>query len=170
MKSELIYRTGSMNDFAALLQLGILSYAEFEKVLPPDGWQMLNKNLHDETRLLSVIETSTTFLCEHNNTIVGMAYLVPTGNPNHIYPADWSHIRMVGVHPGYRGLGIARTLTQQCIDLARSTGEKVIALHTSEVMDAARHVYESLGFKVYKEIDKIFGVRYWLYWMELNKE
>ena len=54
-----------------------------------------------------------------------------------------------------------------CIDNARENGEKIIGLHTSEVMDTARHMYESLGFTVYKEIDRIFGVRYWLYNMNL---
>ena len=74
---------------------------------------------------------------------------------------------MVGVHPDFRGKGIGKKLTCMCIDDARENGEKIIGLHTSEVMDSARHIYESLGFTVYKEIDRIFGVRYWLYKMNL---
>lgn len=74
---------------------------------------------------------------------------------------------MVGVHPSFRGNGIGKRLTIMCIDEAQKSREKIIGLHTSEVMNSARHVYESLGFKVFKEIDKIFGVRYWLYRMNL---
>ncbi|MEL6989906.1 MAG: GNAT family N-acetyltransferase, partial [Bacteroidota bacterium] len=67
-----------------------------------------------------------------------------------------------------QGKGIGKMLTQQCIDYSRSNGEKVIALHTSEFMDAARNIYEKMGFKKEKELDRLFGKRYWLYLMELK--
>jgi ribosomal protein S18 acetylase RimI-like enzyme len=35
-------------------------------------------------------------------------------------------------------------------------------------MDAARALYEALGFKRIKEIDPIFGKKYWLYQLELG--
>jgi ribosomal protein S18 acetylase RimI-like enzyme len=75
---------------------------------------------------------------------------------------------MVGVNPKYRGAGISKKLTQNCIEHATKNGEEVIALHTSEFMDAARYVYESLGFKKVKELDPIFGKQYWLYQLKLN--
>ena len=75
---------------------------------------------------------------------------------------------MVGVKPKYRGQAIAKTLTQMCIDFAKQSNEKTIALHTSEFMDAARHIYEGIGFKVLKEIPPLFGKKYWLYTLELN--
>jgi ribosomal protein S18 acetylase RimI-like enzyme len=34
-------------------------------------------------------------------------------------------------------------------------------------MNDARHIYESIGFKKYKEIDPIYGMKYWLYKLEL---
>ena len=52
---------------------------------------------------------------------------------------------------------------------ARQNGENIIALHTSEFMDTARHIYESVGFKVLKEIDQRLGKRYWLYKLDLNE-
>jgi len=64
-------------------------------------------------------------------------------------------------------MGIAKTLTKMCMDHARQTKEKIIALHTSEFMDAARHIYENLGFKELKEIDPIYGKRYWIYILNL---
>jgi len=45
--------------------------------------------------------------------------------------------------------------------------EKTIALHTSEFMDAARHIYEGLGFIMVKEIPPRYGKRYWLYRLDL---
>ena len=55
-----------------------------------------------------------------------------------------------------------------CIDIANRNGEKTIALHTSEMMDKARHIYESLGFTILREIDQRLGKRYWLYTLEIN--
>lgn len=102
--------------------------------------------------------------------IVGMAHIIPNGNPADIFKIEWSYIRMVGVNPKYQGQGqgIAKTLTQMCIYKAKQTNEKTIALHTSEFMDAARHIYESLGFKILQEIDQRFGKKYWLYTLDLN--
>ena len=74
---------------------------------------------------------------------------------------------MVGVHTEHGGKGIGTRLTNMCIDLARANGEKTMALHTSEFMDAARHIYESLGFKRAKELEPMFGKIYWIYTLDL---
>lgn len=165
--TPILYRRASHDDLDQLNDLRIASYYEFEKSLPQDGWRTLSASLQDKNRLIDVFANSQTFVGETNGKIVGMAFLVSSGNPTTIYPADWSYIRMVGVHPSFRGNGIGKRLTIMCIDEAQKSREKIIGLHTSEVMNSARHVYESLGFKVFKEIDKIFGVRYWLYRMNL---
>lgn len=161
------YRRATHEDIEQLYDLHIASYSEFEKSLPEDGWATLNASMRDTNKLKEVLSNSRAFVGEINGCIVGMAFLVSSGNPTTIYPAEWSYIRMVGVHPDFCGNGIAKRLTCMCIDDARENGEEIIGLHTSEVMDTARHVYESLGFTVYKEIDRIFGVRYWLYKMNL---
>jgi len=96
-----------------------------------------------------------------------MAFLVPSGNPTDIYRKEWSYIRFVSVDPEFTGRGIGRKLTMMCIDKARANGENIIALHTSEIMGNARHIYESLGFRVLKEIDRRLGKRYWLYTLNL---
>jgi ribosomal protein S18 acetylase RimI-like enzyme len=64
-------------------------------------------------------------------------------------------------------MGIATALTKMCIDRARALNEKTIALHTSEMMDAARHIYEKIGFTILQEIPPRLGKKYWLYTMEL---
>ncbi|MFT4680691.1 MAG: ribosomal protein S18 acetylase RimI-like enzyme [Granulosicoccus sp.] len=75
---------------------------------------------------------------------------------------------MVEVNPIYRGNGIGRELTQMCIEFARKNNEQIIALHTSEFMDSARQLYETLGFKLTREIEPIFGMKYWLYQLKLD--
>lgn len=168
MTDTLIYREGTIGDLPQLKQLGLLSYGEFSKTLAPEKWRLMEANLNDEEKLSQHINVAKVFVCTTGGEMTGKAFLVPHGNPTNIYPAEWAYIRLVGVHPQYRGKGIAKTLTQKCIDYARATGEKTIALHTSEMMDAARHIYEGFGFKMLREIDNPFGVRYWLYTMELT--
>jgi ribosomal protein S18 acetylase RimI-like enzyme len=167
MHSQLIYREGSAKEKKSLQQLGILSFDQFSKLLPPGDWDTMNRFLHNDKMWDQLVNNSKIFVCEHSDKLVGMAYLVPAGNPTHIYPADWAYIRMVGVDPGYRGKGIANRLTQLCVDYAKQSNEKIVGLHTSEKMDDAIHIYESLGFKLFKEIDRIYGMRYFLYRLDI---
>jgi ribosomal protein S18 acetylase RimI-like enzyme len=165
---NLTYRKASIADEAQQKEVMILAYSQYSTVLTPDNWEKLNTNLHSDERFRELIHQSTGFVCCDGDKIVGAAYLVSNGHPTPLFQSDWSYIRMVGVIPGYGGHGIAKTLTKLCVELAKETGENIIALHTSEYMDAARHIYEKLGFSVLKEIDPILGKRYWIYTLELS--
>ena len=168
MSNDLIFREGSAAKKETLKLLGILSYSQFKKILPPADWDTMDRFLNNDKMWDQLVNNSKIFVCEDTEKIIGMAYLVPSGNPTHIYPADWSYIRMVGVDPAFRGKGIARRLIQMCVDYARQSNEKIVGLHTSEKMDDARHIYESIGFSIYKEIDLIYGMKYWLYKLEIT--
>ena len=133
---------------------GVLTY----KTLTAD---QTYRDLLNQTK--SIVCISTT-----KNKIIGMAFFVPNGNPTDIYESEWCYIRFVSVDPEFGGQGIGRKLTTMCIDIANRNGEKTIALHTSEMMDKARHIYESLGFTILREIDQRLGKRYWLYTLEIN--
>ena len=165
---NLSYRIGTINDVDQLQDLGIIAYGQFQSALTPDNWEILNGNLQDKQKFIDILKIANCFVCIDNNKIIGVAYVIPSGNPTDLFKSDWSYIRMVGVNPKYRGQGIAKRLTQMCIDFAKQSNEKTIALHTSEFMDAARHIYESKGFKVLKEIPPLFGKKYWLYTLDLN--
>lgn len=168
-RPQFVYEKGALADKAQLQQLAIDSYSEYARVLTPENWSILNSNLRNETRFDALLRNSDIFVCRNGTDIAGAAYLIASGNPTNVFDADWSYIRMVGVHPRYRGHGIAKELTRKCIEHARTSGEKVVALHTSEFMNAARHVYEAQGFRRQREIDAIFGKRYWLYTLNLNE-
>lgn len=167
LKNKFIYRTASHADKDQLKSLGIISYGQFYNVLTPENFKTLNDNLNNDDKLIELINLSTCYVCIYQDVIVGMAHIIASGNPSDIFKTEWSYIRMVGVNPKFQGQGIAKSLTQMCIDKAKETNEKMIALHTSEFMDAARHIYESLGFKVLQEIDQRLGKKYWLYTLDL---
>src|SRR5258706_6528286 len=162
MNDHFIYRQGSPSEKQSLRQLGIHSYNQFSKVLSPEDWATLDRFLNNDNMWDQLVNNLKIFVCEEDSKLIGMAYLVPSGNPTRIYPDDWAYVRMVGVDPAYRGKGIAKRLTQICVDYARASGEKTVGLHTSEKMDDARHIYESIGFRIHKEIDPIYGMKYGL--------
>lgn len=165
---EFTYRTGTIKDKAELQQLAIVAYSPFSTLMTAENANKLITGLNDEEKMISLINNSKCFICIDQNKIIGMAFIVPHGNPWQVFKTEWSYIRMVAVHPDYRGKGIAKQLTNMCITFAKDTHETTIALHTSEFMDDARHIYESIGFKKLQEIEPIFGKKYWLYLLDLT--
>ncbi len=160
------FRNGKVADLDQVKTLGFIAFSKYFDQLSTEGKNMLETSLNDESKYLHLFENAKCFVCSFNHDIVGMAFLVPSGTAFDVFEKDWAVIRMVSVHPEHSGKGIARKLTQQCIDYAKQINEKTIALHTSEMMTNARHLYESMGFKIKKEIDTRFGKRYWLYLLE----
>jgi ribosomal protein S18 acetylase RimI-like enzyme len=169
MTNHFNYRKGLADDFEQLKQLGLVAYRQFEKVLTKENWETLYNGLNDDEKLKDIITRSTIFLCESGKKIIGVAYFIPSGTADGFFEKEWATIRRVGVDPEFRGHGIAEKLTMQCINHARNQHEQTIALHTSEFMDAARHIYERSGFKKLKEIDPLFGKRYWIYTLQFNQ-
>lgn len=165
----LTYRQGTKDDLQGLKKLAIKSWTPFQKQLTDENWNSLKQTISKDKTYEELIDQSTCIVCvADNNNIIGMAFIVPNGNPTDIYLKEWSYIRFVSVDPDFGGKGIGRKLTTLCINNAKENGEKTIALHTSEIMDKARHIYESLGFKILREIDQRLGKRYWLYKLDIN--
>ncbi|MFT3948670.1 MAG: GNAT family N-acetyltransferase [Agriterribacter sp.] len=168
---ELIYRLASVSDLHTFPDLAAKSWKKFEHDLTEEHWRKLFNSITDKTLYEKLLYTATCIVCTTaQNTIIGMAFLVPSGNPTEIYDKDWSYIRMVSVDPDYAGNGIGKQLTLACIQAAKENGEKTIALHTSEIMVQARHIYESTGFTILKEIDKRLDKRYWLYTLSISNQ
>jgi ribosomal protein S18 acetylase RimI-like enzyme len=163
----LTYRQGNLNDLQQLKSLGINSYSQYSEILSGENWIKFHNSLQDEEELAELISKATVFVCEINNLIIGMVCFISSGNPTEIFQHDWCYLRRLGVNQSFRGKGIAKKLTQLCITYAKETNENTIALHTSEIMNHARSMYESIGFKQIKEINNLFGKRYWLYSMQL---
>ncbi|MEA2520442.1 MAG: hypothetical protein QOI81_88 [Actinomycetota bacterium] len=59
---------------------------------------------------------------------------------------DRAHIRMLGVHPDARGRGAAKALMTACESRARAAGRTVLTLNTTDLMRAAKTMYEGLGY------------------------
>jgi ribosomal protein S18 acetylase RimI-like enzyme len=162
------YRQGNTTDLINLKELVTNAWQQFQKELTVENWQTLYSKISNDQTFIDLLATSHCFVCEtEHNEIVGMAFIVPSGNQHDIFEKEWAVIRFVTVNPAFGGQGIGKKLTEMCIELAKKNNEKVIALHTSEIMHSARHIYESYGFRILKEIEPRLGKKYWLYTLEI---
>ena len=165
---NLSYRLGTKDDLKGIKSLALKSWSPFQKQLTAEHWNTLYKNISSDKTYEELLNQSISLLCiADDGNIIGMGFLVLSGNPTDIYLNEWSYIRFVSVDHKYAGQGIGKNLTQMCIEKAKEKGEKIIALHTSEMMENAIHIYESLGFKILRALENRLGKRYWLYKLDI---
>lgn len=169
MRNSFSYRIGNQNDLSPMMELTLLAYRQYKNILSPAHWQEMETNLSNKNLLPELMERGRFFVCEVGNQIIGMAILVPSGKATSLFQANWAHIRLVGVRPGSEGKGIGRKLTEMCVNFAAESGENFVALHTSEFQDAARHIYESMGFKKHREF-RVHDKKFWIYLRKLEVE
>jgi GNAT superfamily N-acetyltransferase len=79
---------------------------------------------------------------------------IPGGHPRPPLRPDQAHVRMLGVDTSARRAGVGRALMEACLKEARRAGKSRVTLETTEAMDAARRLYESMGF--FRGRDEIF--------------
>ncbi len=70
---------------------------------------------------------------------------------------DSSGIRLLAVKPEARGLGVGKSLTEECIRRSVKLGVSQVVLHTTQSMQVAWGMYERIGFTRFKEIDFMQG-------------
>jgi len=156
------------NDVPQLIDVGLAAYGEYADIIGEEHWALMRQNLSDEAKIVHLLAQSTCFVARYNGKIIAMAFMLPSGNPVDVYEANWSSIRFVAVHPLHKGKQLAKNLTQMCINEAINSGEQTIALHTSSMMPAAMHIYESFGFKKIRDLGLRFGQPYFLYTLDLS--
>ena len=99
----------------------------------------------------------------HHETVGAVAYFGPNRPKATFFDQSWPIIRMLVVDPAFRGKGIGRALTDECIARAGRDGSPVIALHTSPIMTVALPMYLRMGFVRAHDAPPIFGVPYAVY-------
>jgi putative acetyltransferase len=60
--------------------------------------------------------------------------------------ANASEMKRLFVRPAFRGMGLGRQLTEAILDVARVAAYSCVLLDTLDDMEAARALYEDLGF------------------------
>ena len=78
------------------------------------------------------------------DTLAGCCALRPLDTTD--YP-NAAEMKRLFVRPAYRGLGLGRLLAEGILDAARQSGHDCVLLDTLDDMEAARALYEELGFE-----------------------
>lgn len=81
------------------------------------------------------------FMAERDGATVGSVFVVDADE-------GVAKLRLLIVDPAARGLGLGRVLTQAAIGFARQAGYRRMTLWTMAMLDAARHIYETAGFRL----------------------
>ena len=145
------------DDSSKVNELALLSFEQFKEHY--DDWNSFSNAIKKFSELSKVAEI--VIATNPENAIIGaVAYVPPHVKKADFFPLNTPIIRMLVVDPSYRGLGIGKALSLECIDLAGRDGCKSIALHTSSIMDIALSMYLRMGFVKHSEAPEIFGVKY----------
>jgi ribosomal protein S18 acetylase RimI-like enzyme len=83
------------------------------------------------------------YVWEEEGQVVGNLSLIPFQ-----YHSEWRYlVANVATRPEYRGLGIARRLTQRAIEHVRRSGAAAVWLQVRDDNPIAQHLYLELGFQ-----------------------
>jgi ribosomal protein S18 acetylase RimI-like enzyme len=135
-------RPDEASAIGALLQA---AYAQYEPNYTLEGWQRYYGMLGE---VGSHFEHAEVIVAERDGELAGAVMFYADGSKSEQgdWPPGWAGILRLAVHPNYRGRGLARILTEECVRRCRTAGIPTIALHATEWMAVSRGMYERMGF------------------------
>jgi predicted N-acetyltransferase YhbS len=147
-------RDARPSDRSAIEAVTLAAYQQYAALMPAH-WEGYRQNI---LAALANVQAVEQIVAEQTNSIVGTVLLYPAGTATDS-PAGASvtmtcpEVRLLAVAPAARGEGIGAALMRECIRRARVSGARGLALHTTDVMQAAMRLYERLGFQRAAELD-----------------
>jgi ribosomal protein S18 acetylase RimI-like enzyme len=146
-------REAGPDEYGAAGPVTVEAYREFAREGSADWVDYLARIEDVEGRAAR----TTILVAVEDGEIVGSATLELDGrteaDDDPLAPHE-AHIRMLGVHPDARGRGVGRLLMSACESRARDAGRTTVSLHTTQRMQAAQRMYESLGYE--RGDDRVF--------------
>ncbi|WP_188130988.1 GNAT family N-acetyltransferase [Paraburkholderia panacisoli] len=170
MSTSLSVRDGSSDELSQLGRLLVKIYAALPGFPTPDEHPGYYEMLANIARFAEKPGARVLVaLSEHNELAGGVVYFGDMSQYGSGGLAtsvqDASGIRLLGVDPAFRGMGVGKALTLACIELARESGHSQVILHTTKAMQLAWGMYEKLGFVRSEDLDfsqqglQVYGFR-----------
>ena len=149
---EILIREARPHEANRLEALVKAAYREVQPLFPEKVWVAWMENIwetiHSGTGILLVAEQGV--------VMHGVIKFYPDASQSAMgrWPQGAAAIRILAVRPESRSRGYGALLARECLRRARELGITAIYLYTGEFMQAARHLYEKLGFKRAPEFDR----------------
>jgi ribosomal protein S18 acetylase RimI-like enzyme len=162
----IVIRHALDSQYDEVASLNVEAFREYAQALAPGDWVIMQANL---LKVPEMAKRGKLMVAQQDELVVGaIVYCAPGTSDERIFQREWASLRLLAVLPQHRGQGIGRQLTLACIQQSKQDKAAVIALHTSELMVAARRMYEQLGFQQDMELPRHFGIQYWRYVLKLE--
>jgi ribosomal protein S18 acetylase RimI-like enzyme len=129
----------SFEEWAAVKQL-FLDYAK--DVAQPLCFQGFDIEIENIAHIYSPPHGAV-FLATVDNIPAGCVAYRPLPETDHVNPCE---MKRLYVSPAFRGLGLGHQLVYTVMDSARISGYSCVLLDTLSEMEAARALYEEIGF------------------------
>jgi ribosomal protein S18 acetylase RimI-like enzyme len=167
MNQAVIIREALTSEWDEVTALAIAAYHEYAPALTAADWATMRTNL---AKVAEVAQSGHLLVAQLDQSLAGAVVYCPPGTSDRrLFQPEWASVRMLAVSPQHRGQGIGAQLSLACVQRAEPDQAEIIALHTSELMVAARRMYERLGFERERELPSRFGLRYWRYQLRLPR-
>jgi ribosomal protein S18 acetylase RimI-like enzyme len=145
-----LYREASLADLPSICILG-----EQVNVLHHEAWPNIFAEPGDPMRHAShwqhsiEAEQATTFLCEHERSVVGFVTIFIAKDPSTLLqPAPYARVGSISVAPEHRGQGIGSELMYLAERWAHGRGVSDLRLHVWAFNERALGLYTELGYEV----------------------
>jgi ribosomal protein S18 acetylase RimI-like enzyme len=128
------------------------AYGEFQPLFPEQVWQAWMDNIWETVHS----PAGVIILAESGGRIQGVVKFYPDASQASLgkWPQEAASMRVLAVHPESRGKGYGTLLARECVQRAKALKIATIYLYTGTFMEAARHIYEKLGFQRAPEFDR----------------
>jgi ribosomal protein S18 acetylase RimI-like enzyme len=152
MDAEVLIREGSAAEQDQVEALVKRAYREFKPLFPEQIWEAWMKNIWETIHA----SAGVIIVAESGGEIQGVVKFYPDAGRAGMgtWPTEAASMRILAVHPDSRGKGYGTLLARECVQRAKTLKIATIFLYTGTFMQAARHIYEKLGFKRAPEFDR----------------
>ncbi|WP_129691471.1 GNAT family N-acetyltransferase [Gottfriedia acidiceleris] len=155
--NRLIIRESKPNELDKIKKVLIEAYEQYAAILTKEQWENYKNSIIDATEKS---KTKTKLVAIADNVLLGACFIYDSAEKAYgltDLEIDYPIIRLIGVSPKARGLGIATELIRASCNLSLEWGSDRIVLHTSDMMKSAIRLYEKLGFKRAKQYEFMNG-------------
>lgn len=163
---DYVLRDFRAEDAAGVNQIAVAAFEEYRSAY--SDWSSFSRSIG---AMAELAQHGEIIVAATGARLLGaVVYVGPRKPKAAFFDPEWPIIRMLVVHPNYRGRGLGRALSNECIRRAERDGSWCIALHTTPIMRVALPMYQRMGFEFQRDAPPIFGVSYGVYLKQLSAQ